>query len=439
MELVRTCQRFDHLACLKIIQTNGARVFIVLLLSFRFLAVWIHSLFFLFVFEAWYGVDDVLYFFWWPKRLSIFIKLLLIFFTVFAAVLVLLSVVSTHTVVYIRSIGTCWHAVEEELLASTIVAARWVLEVLLLAMASRILTIEHITVKVHLYTRIVLKMIQHVLYIAHDARKIEEVWILIWITLRISLRISTSVLSIIHLLLHSWHAVLWSCRIRHVWNVAHGWDSIQELLEIWVILWKIMIHVLKRVSLSIRSLIVLLIIEVLLLVELSIVPTLSMVASVASWPLVLACIGLRSYAAVGLVLVGASMSLRSVLLLHLSPLVLVLLVVVLLLPLVHVLLSLILIWTTSSLPVDLRVYHLKLLVHCIVFIITVDAIFNFIIDSVSNDLFYYHFSAIVFLVVIFPVIIIDFNLSVEPGASLLMSKSIESLSGLNTGHLVNAI
>lgn len=133
------------------------------------------------------------------------------------------------------------------------------------------------------------------------------------------------------------------------------------------------------------------------------------------------------------------MSLRSVLLLHLSPLVLVLLVVVLLLPLVHVLLSLILIWTTSSLPVDLRVYHLKLLVHCIVFIITVDAIFNFIIDSVSNDLFYYHFSAIVFLVVIFPVIIIDFNLSVEPGASLLMSKSIESLSGLNTGHLVNAI
>ena len=441
MELVRTTKRFDHLPCLKIIQANGARVFIVLLLSFRFLA-WFYSLFFLFEFEAWYGVDDVLYFFWRPKWLSIFIKRWLIFFTVFAAVLVLLSILSTHTVLYIRSIGTCWHAVEEELLVSTIVAARWVLEVLLLGLASWILTIERllllIAVKVHLYTRIVLKMIQHVLYIAHDAREIEEV-LRILISLWIPACASCLLLLSIRHLLHSRHTLLRSCRIRHVWIGAHGWDPTHELLEVWVILRNVWVHILVRVSLSIRSLIVLLIIEVLLLIELSIVPTLSMGTCVASWSLVLACIGLRSHAAAGLVLVGGSVSLRSILLLHLSPLVLVLLVVVLLLPLVHVLLSLGLIWTTSSLPVDLRVYHLKLLVHCIVFIIAVDAIFNFIVDLVSNDLFDYHFSAIVFLVVIFAIIIIVFNLSVESGASLLMSKSIESISGLNGSHLVNAI
>ena len=93
--------------------------------------------------------------------------------------------------------------------------------------------------------------------------------------------ISASVLSIVHLL-HSRHAVLRTSCILHVWYIAHVRDPVQELLKVWVILRKIMVHVLKRVSLRIRSLIVLLIIEVLLLVELSIVPTLSMVASVAS-------------------------------------------------------------------------------------------------------------------------------------------------------------
>ena len=340
---------------------------------------------------------------------------------------------SAHAILHIRSIRTCRHAIEEELLAPSVVTARGVLEVLLLGLASWILTIEHIAVKVHLYTRIILKMIQHVLYIAHDAREIEEVlWILI------SLWVAASVLSIVHLL-HSRHRILWRCRIWHVWSVGHTWNSIHESLEVWVILREILVHVLIRVSLSIRSLIVLLIIEVLLLVELSIGSTLAMVASVASWPLVLTRIGLRSHTTIGLVLVGAPVSLSPILLLHLSPLLLVLLVVVLLLPLVRVLLSLIMIWTTPSLPVDLRAYHLELLVHCIVFIITVDTVFNFIVNIVSNDLFDYTVGAIIFLVVVFILIVVVFNLSVESGSSLLLSKSIESISGLHSSYLVNTI
>jgi len=155
----------------------------------------------------------------------------------------------------------------------------------LLGLASWILTIERllllIAVKVHLYTRIVLKMIQHVLYIAHDAREIEEV-LRILISLWIPACASCLLLLSIRHLLHSRHTLLWSCRIRHVWIGAHGWDPTHELLEVWVILRNVWVHILVRVSLSIRSLIVLLIIEVLLLIELSIVPTLSMGTCVAS-------------------------------------------------------------------------------------------------------------------------------------------------------------
>jgi hypothetical protein len=94
-----------------------------------------------------------------------------IFLSVFTSILVLLSVLTIHAIRYIRSIGTSWHAVVEKLLVSTIIAARRVLEVLLLSMASWILAIEliSIAIKVHLYTRICLEVIQHILYISHDS------------------------------------------------------------------------------------------------------------------------------------------------------------------------------------------------------------------------------------------------------------------------------
>lgn len=173
----------------------------------------------------------------------------------------------------------------------------------------------------------------------------------------VSLRVAAAVLSLIHLghPLHTWHPL--PIHIV-VWHISHtSWNSIHELLQVWVILRNILVHIL--IELSIRSL-VLLIIEVLLLVEL---PAILPLARVSMLPLtlILRIVSLRSN--IISLLIWISTSLRSILLLHVSHLIL-LPLVVLLLPLI--LLGIVLILLASTLPVELSVY---LLVHSIIFII----------------------------------------------------------------------
>jgi len=244
MEFVRTGKSLYHLSGLKIVQTDCARVFFCFFRACSFTFGWFLgfcSLFFLFEFEAGYGVDDVFYFFCWPQRLTIFIKLLILLCILTAvnilALVLLLLEMPLHTSWYILSIWACWHSVEEELLVATRVA-RGVLEILL---SRTSLSLELLSIKVHLYAWIVLKMVQHVLNVAHDPWEVEElIWIigtailLIWVIASILLLLLSLLgcvcsccclsLSTAHALGHSLPRTVW-----HVWHISgilHSWDAI---------------------------------------------------------------------------------------------------------------------------------------------------------------------------------------------------------------------
>ena len=179
------------MAGLQIIQTNCTRVFIV---SLRFcvrsavFVAWRALLLFL-IFEAWNCIDDILYFIWREKRLTVLIKLLLFFIILVRGVLL--------------SILTIWHLI----VVIVLPVRTWVRELLL---EVTIATISELISKVHLNARVLLlDLVHHLLDVIHDST---------YVNAHVYMRV-----------------LLWlrSMLIVHPWNVhasnMQSWNSVHKL------------------------------------------------------------------------------------------------------------------------------------------------------------------------------------------------------------------
>ena len=169
-------------------------------------------LFFFLVFETWYRVYDVFYFFWRRDYLSIVIKIEINFCFVsivfICVVIVEVIALTIESIIHIysnilrapklRAIYVLRNSIKEELLIRAITVC-WKLKVLLIG--SWILSVlpkELLSIQIHLNLGILLKLIKNVLHIIHYIWNIDNIVWILWlliIILRSSISVSLLVVS----------------------------------------------------------------------------------------------------------------------------------------------------------------------------------------------------------------------------------------------------
>ena len=169
-------------------------------------------LFLFLVFETWYRVYDVFYFFWRRDYLSIVIKIEINFCFVsivfICVVIVEVIALTIESIIHIysnilrapklRAIYVLRNSIKEELLIRAITVC-WKLKVLLIG--SWILSVlpkELLSIQIHLNLGILLKLIKNVLHIIHYIWNIDNIVWILWlliIILRSSISVSLLVVS----------------------------------------------------------------------------------------------------------------------------------------------------------------------------------------------------------------------------------------------------
>lgn len=187
-------------------------------------------LFLFLVFETWYRVYDVFYFFWRRDYLPVVIKIEMTFCFVsivfICVVIVKVIALTIESIIHIysnilwapklRAIHVLRNSIEKKLLIRTITVC-WKLKVLLIR--SWILTVlpkELLSIQIHLNLGILLKLIKNVLHIIHYIWNINNIVWILWLLI-IILRSSVSVSLLV---------VAWILTIYDISNISQARNSI---------------------------------------------------------------------------------------------------------------------------------------------------------------------------------------------------------------------